>query len=115
MMNPRLLPLLFWFVPLLAPISAPASGSYTARPPQPPSSVSVDANRYHRGKQIFVGKADLGIPSNDLAVQQTPRLKELQDKLPKAASKTVRLPDLAGKLSPAQMKALEYYLEVRYR
>jgi hypothetical protein len=92
-----------------------ASGSYANRPPPPPVSVSVDSNKYNLGKQVYSGKAPLGTSSSDLAAQQGPRLKELQDKLPKAAQKNTNLPDLAGKLTPGQMSALQYYLEVRYK
>jgi len=92
-----------------------ASGSYANRPPPPPASVSVDSNKYNLGKQVYSGKAPLGTSSSELAAQQGPRLKELQDKLPKAAQKSTNLPDLAGKLTPGQMGALQYYLEVRYK
>ena len=94
-------------------LSVLASGSYTARPIRPPVS-TVDANRYNIGKHIFSGKYEPGKPAGD-ATQQSPRLKQLQEKLPKAAQKTADLPALAGKLSNEQMQALEYYLAVRYK
>ena len=100
---------------LFAPLAASASGSYAARPPRPPSPSTIDADKYNLGKQVFSGQAVLGQATPDKAAQQTPRLKELQNKLPKAAQKNADLPGLAGKLSPAQMSALEYYLEVRYK
>ena len=109
------LSLLILTVTFVASSSSLASGSYANRPPQPPTSVSVDSNKYNLGKQVFTGKAPLGTASSDVAAQQEPRLKELQGKLPKAAQKNTNLPDLAGKLTPGQMSALEYYLEVRYK
>jgi hypothetical protein len=100
---------------LFAPLVASASGSYSARPPRPPTPSTIDADKYNLGKHIFSGQAELGQATADKTVQQSPRLKELQNKLPKAAQKNADLPGLAGKLSPAQLSALEYYLEVRYK
>jgi hypothetical protein len=90
-----------------------ASGSYPGRPPQPPSK--VDAAKYNLGKQIYTGKAALGAPSANLAAQQSPRLTELQGKLPTSAQNDVKLPELAGKLNATQMEALEHYLYVRFK
>jgi hypothetical protein len=100
---------------LLAPLAVTASGSYTARPPRPPAASTIDADKYNLGKQIYAGQADLGPAAAAKVAEQSARLKELQGKLPKAAQKSANLPDLAGKLSPAQMSALEYYLQVRYK
>lgn len=98
---------------LLLGRQALASGSYPGRPPQPP--VAVDTDKYNTGKQIFTGKATLGTGAAGAAETQTTRLKDLQGRLPKAVQKTAKLPELAGKLSAEQMKALEYYLELRYK
>ena len=113
MLNQPLL-LLIGFLSL-APLAAFASGSYSVRPPRPPAASTIDADKYNLGKQIFSGHAELGQATADKTAQQAPRLKELQNKLPKAAQKNADLPGLAGKLSPAQMSALEYYVEVRYK
>ena len=90
-----------------------ASGSYSGRPPQPP--VSMDADKYNLGKQIFAGKAKLADTPGASAAEQTARLTELQGKLPKSAQKEARLPELGGKLSADQLKALEHFLEIRYK
>ena len=99
---------------VLSAASAFGSGSYGGRPPQPPAS-SVDSAKYNLGKDIYSGKAKLGTASTAAAATQSTRLKDLQSKLPKAAQRTVNLPELAGKLDAAQMSALEYYLEVRHK
>jgi hypothetical protein len=115
-MHSRLFSLLLPALVLFLPLFALGSGSYTSRPPRPPASTpSIDSDKYNLGKQIYSGKATLGAANADVAAQQSPRLKELQDKLPRSAQRTANLPDLAGKLSTAQMQALEYYLEVRYK
>lgn len=99
---------------LLGAGSAFGSGSYVGRPPQPPSS-SVDSGKYNLGKDIYSGKARLGGASAASAATQSARLKDLQDKLPKAAQRSVNLPEMAGKLDATQMSALEYYIEVRHK
>ena len=104
---------LFCLAAMALPLSAPASGTYSARPIRPPVS-AVDANKYNIGKHIFSGKYEPGKPPGDAATP-TPRLKALQEKLPKSAQKTSDLPALAGKLSNEQMQSLEYYLGVRYK
>ena len=75
---------------------------------------SMDAGKYNLGKQVYSGKAAPASAPGDAATQAA-RLKELQDKLPKAAQKSTDLPAMAGKLSTEQMKALEHYLDVRYK
>jgi hypothetical protein len=104
---------LFCLAALALPLSVAASGTYSARPIRPPVS-AVDANKYNIGKHIFSGKYDPGKPPG-AAAAQTPRLKALQEKLPKSVQKTRDLPALAGKLSNEQMQSLEYYLGVRYK
>lgn len=90
-----------------------ASGSYSSRPPQPPDAVIQNSRRYELGKAIFAGKLDL----KDRAPQaaQLERLKDLQGRLPASKRASADLPALAGKLSPDQMTALEYFLEIRYK
>ena len=96
----------------LSSLDGLASGSYN-RPPGPPPA-SVDKARYNLGKHVFAGKAAPATAPGD-AASQSVRLKELQGKLPKSARKSADLPALAGKLSNEQMTALEHFLEVRYK
>lgn len=99
---------------LLLP-AARASGTYPGRPPQPPANIVETAQQYELGKAVFGGKAALTNQAASEKSTQLARLTALQNKLPAAAKKTVSLPDLAGKLSKAQMNALEYFLSVRYK
>lgn len=111
-MSKRFLPLLLGCLLLVLPLRALASGSYPGRPPQPPPT--IDAAKYHVGKQIFTGQAasDQSLPTA-VAPQQA-RLQELQAALPSKAQQTVNLPALAGKLSTDRLEALEYYLASNY-
>jgi hypothetical protein len=92
-----------------------ASGSYMPRPPQPAARVIEDSGRYELGKAIFAGTAELSTQVKADREAQCSRLTELQSKLPARLKKTVDLPGLAGKLSPAQLLALEYFLKVRHK
>jgi len=92
-----------------------ASGSYTPRPPQPPAHVIEDSGKYELGKAIFLGKAAFQASANVESEAQRARLADLQEKLPARVRKTVDLPSLAGRLAPAQLLALEYFLKVRYK
>jgi hypothetical protein len=90
-----------------------ASGSYTARPPQPPATKkSFDRARYSLGQHLFDGKVKLKAQTE--AEPQEKRLSALQAHLPKRLSKKTNLPDLAGKLTAEQLDALEYYVHQRF-
>jgi hypothetical protein len=91
-----------------------ASGNYSTRPPQPPAGIVENSRMYELGKAIFAGKATLYDSSTDARPQRA-RLSDLQQKLPPALKKTVDLPGMAGKLSPVQLEALEYFLKVRHK
>jgi|SRR5204863_7125840 len=102
-----------------APSILSGSGSYSIRPPRPPSPVGVtkdtDRERYELGKKIYSGKAHLTAdPSADIKAQQETRLRALQARLPESAQKKTDLPALAGRLTPAEMDALEYYVNKRF-
>ncbi|MDX1984953.1 MAG: hypothetical protein SFV51_32070 [Bryobacteraceae bacterium] len=97
-----------------------ASGSYSTRPPRPPEAVIQNSRRYELGKTIFAGKLELRSPAPGAERGQTERvqaerLKELQSRLPTAKRLSVDLPAFAGKLTPDQMAALAYFLEIRYK
>jgi chorismate-pyruvate lyase len=93
--------------------SAMASGSYTARPPQPRAEQkALDRAKYSLGQRIFAGKVELTAHGD--AAQQTERLKALQAQLPERVSKKKDLPAWAGKLNADQLDALEYYVDHRY-
>jgi hypothetical protein len=96
------------------PSTVLGSGSYSYRPSRGASG--VDMAVYHRGKQIFTGQARLDNGASPIpASHQEECLSKLQALLPQQARGSANLPQLAGKLSADQFKALEYYLGVRYR
>jgi hypothetical protein len=101
------------------PCAALASGSYTARPPRPPtqkdSAPALDDAKYALGKSIFTGKAKLKAEADPPMAQQEAKLKELAGKLPKSVKEAQKLPDLAGKLNTKELEALEYFLTHRYK
>ena len=91
-----------------------ASGSYPGRPPRPPAgdSAKMDQEKYGLGQKVYDG--GVMTPGGGNADAQTARLKALQAKLPADAAKMKNLPSLAGKLSPAQLDALEYFVAQRF-
>lgn len=104
---------------LLWPALIQASGSYTSRPPRPPALVAApkdaDRERYELGKKIYSGKARLsGEAKADMKAAQQSRLKVLQARLPESAQKNTNLPALAGRLTPSELDALEYYVNKRF-
>lgn len=94
------------------PSSSYGSGSYLSRPPQPSL---IDSEKYELGKAVFLGRIQGTSTAASLQVTQAQRLRSLQSGLPVKARQSAKLPDLAGKLSEAQMNALEYYLKVRFK
>jgi hypothetical protein len=111
-MNPT--QLLIPLVTLALASSALASGSAPTRPPRPPRdgapTETMDNARYALGKSVFTGKAPQ--QSNPAAArQQRARLSQLAAK---TGEDGASLPRLAGKLSPQQLDALEYYVSKRY-
>jgi len=99
-------------------LTAPAlaSGSYSGRAPKPPANstaaTKMDREKYGLGQRVY----DSGImtANGGNAEAQSPRLKAAQMKLPPEAAKSKNLPALAGKLSAAQLEALEYFVEQRF-
>lgn len=97
--------------------SAFASGSYsTVRPPKNHAEgamgMKLDHEKYGLGQKIYDGKIDL--MAHEEAEMQTGRLKALQSQLPSDAMAKKDLVALAGKLTPEQLAALEYYVSQRF-
>ncbi|ACB73588.1 hypothetical protein [Opitutus terrae] len=99
-----------------AAVPAFASGSYAGRPPSPPakstSGMKLDRAKYGLGQKVYEGAAMT--PGGGEADAQRPRLQAAQRKLPAEAMREKDLPALAGKLSDAQLEALEYFVEQRF-
>jgi hypothetical protein len=95
-----------------------ASGSYGGRPPQPPAksadgmAMKMDQEKYALGQKVYEGSVMTAGGGN--ADAQLARLKAAQMKLPADAMKVKDLPSLAGKLSAAQLEALEYFVAQRF-
>lgn len=98
--------------------AAVASGSYTGRPPQPPAkagsgmAMKTDREKYMLGQKVYEGSA-MTHGGGD-ARAQAARLEAAQMKLPPDAMKMKDLPALAGKLTAAQLDALEYFVAQRF-
>ena len=95
-------------------VPAFASGSYPGRPPKPPAggAMKMDREKYGLGQKIYDGSAKL-MGGGD-AGAQTARLQAAQALLPADAMKAKNLPALAGKLSAAELEALEYFVKERF-
>jgi hypothetical protein len=95
-----------------------ASGSYSGRPPKPPAksgdgmAMKMDREKYALGQKVYEGSAMT--PGGGNADVQMARLKAAQMMLPADAMKMKDLPALAGKLSAAQLEALEYFVAQRF-
>jgi len=90
--------------------NAIASGTYSGRPPRPPSS--VDRATYELGKHVFAGEIET---SHEAGPAQVGQLEELKEKLPARARAREGFTELAGRLSDEQVEALRYYLQKRYK
>lgn len=109
---------------LLAPLFAVcvltpafASGSYsTARPPKAKADqgmgMKLDHEKYGLGQKIYEGKVDLA-PQGDAQGQEA-RLKVLESRIPADNGAKKNLTNLAGKLTPDQLEALEYFVDHRF-
>ncbi len=95
--------------------TALASGAGTSAPPRPPkagatAATTMDDAKYALGKAVFSRKFEASDNSSSMAAQKT-KLMALAGKSGKEGS---ALPSLAGKLSAAQLNALEYYVGQRF-
>ena len=70
-----------------------------------------DREKFNLGQRVFAGKFAPG--QGDASSQKT-HLKVLQSLLPARVAKDKDLSALAGKLSSAQLDALDYFLNERY-
>lgn len=99
-----------------AAVPAFASGSYSGRPPTPPSKakdgMKMDREKYGLGQKVYEGS--VMTPGGGNADAQMARLKTAQMKLPADAAQMKDLASLAGKLSETQLDALEYFVEQRF-
>jgi hypothetical protein len=73
----------------------------------------VSRERYDLGARILSGEHQAG--TGEAVSAEARRLARLQEQLPARARGDVELPALAGKLTPEQSDALEYYLTIRFR
>ena len=95
------------------PQLAGASGSYVRSASH--RAGLDDYPKYALGKSVSTGSVALPETPSDSAGEQEPVLDELQTQLPRSARARLDLPALAGRLTPDQLEALQYYLKVRYR
>ncbi len=97
-------------------VPAFASGSYSGRPPTPPGQMGgemkTDREKYGLGQKVYEGRMKL--MGGGEAGAQMERLKMTQAQLPADAMKMKDLPALAGKLSAAELDALEYFVKQRF-
>lgn len=99
-------------------VPAFASGSYSGRPPTPPAkaggdmSMKMNREKYGLGQKVYDGQMKLRGGGD--AGAQMERLKMAQAKLSADAMKMKDLPALAGKLSAAELDALEYFVGQRF-
>ena len=92
-----------------------ASGSSIVRLPVPnvgAVSGGLDREKFGLGQKIFSGSAELS--GREPAAAQREKLQALQTKLPGDVAAKRNLPELAGKLLPEQLDALEYFVTQRY-
>ena len=97
----------------IAPDVAHASGSYAGGPPPIPKKTAEHGEIYELGQMIYAGKVDLPAQNSALAQGQTASLTKLQEGLANAGVKK-DLVSLSGRLTDAQLKALESYVHTRY-
>jgi hypothetical protein len=97
---------------IAAPLALRASDTYT--PPSKDQQADLDAAKFELGQKIFTGKFKLPDTDAKLAETQAPKLKKLQEMLPKESQDKAKLPSLAGRLSNKQLAALEHFVQKRY-
>lgn len=92
-----------------------ASGSSINRLPTPGGGAvagGLDREKFGLGQKIFSGSVEL--TGHEPAAAQREKLQALQAKLPENVAGKLNLPQLAGKLLPQQLDALEYFVTQRY-
>lgn len=73
-----------------------------------------DREKFHLGKSIYNQEIELNAIDKSKEIAQAERLDYLQGSLPNTEKRRVNLPDLAGKLTDAQIDALEYFISIRF-
>jgi hypothetical protein len=107
----------FAFLAASIVMPAYASGSYsTTRPPKAKAeagmAMKLDQEKYGLGQKIYDGKVELMAHSD--AQMQKERLKMIQASVPADVAMKKDIVGLAGRLSPQQLDALEYYVTHRF-
>jgi hypothetical protein len=75
---------------------------------------AVDQETFDLGRNVFRGKLEASEGMKVAASWQRDKLADLEARLPEDARAKAGLEKLAGRLSPDQMAALEYFLRIRY-
>ncbi|AYV54732.1 hypothetical protein [Leptospira kmetyi] len=74
-----------------------------------------DREKYHLGKSVYNREIEIPAGADPSKTQpQKIRLEYLQGSLPNSEKQRVNLEELAGKLTPEQLDALEYFVSVRF-
>ena len=92
-----------------------ASGSSINRLPTPGAGAAdggLDREKFGLGQKIFNGSVEL--TGHEPAAAQKEKLQTLQSRLPENVAGKLNLAQLAGKLLPRQLDALEYFVTQRY-
>jgi len=96
----------------VGPLALRASESYP--PTSKQQQADLDAAKFELGQKIFTGKLKLPEADAKLVETQAPKMKKLQEMLPKESQEKAKLPSLAGRLSEKQLAALEHFVQKRY-
>lgn len=110
----KILPLVVASLVLVEP-AAFASGSSINRMPAPgasPVGARLDREKFALGQKVFTGGVELS--GHESAATQSGKLRELQARLPAAVAEKTNLAQLAGRLQPRHLEALEYFINQRY-
>ncbi|MDF3818870.1 hypothetical protein P3G55_03105 [Leptospira sp. 96542] len=73
-----------------------------------------DRETYHLGKAVYNRELDLVAVDEKTKKAQADLLESLQGLLPNTEKRRVNLSELAGKLNDEQLKALEYFVGIRF-
>ncbi|MBL9171851.1 MAG: hypothetical protein JNN07_29240 [Verrucomicrobiales bacterium] len=103
----------------LDPSHVEASGSYrhSALPQSGLNTMDegLDVDRFELGRRLYAGMLRLPEMDAKAAAEQGDRLQALAKRLPSSQSKSAdRVVQFAGRLSGAQMEALEYFVTERF-
>jgi len=99
-----------------------ASGSYVPRPPRHVSKAdrkgtAIDSERYGVGRAIVLSTGEVTLPKSpdaSLIESQRQQLLAVDATLTEEVRRKARLSELAGRLTPAQLDSVVFYLGVRF-